>query len=165
MVILPDDKGRSRVHQIIPESPAAFAKKMSAGHAEGLTEGDIVVSVNGTNVLDEDYGDVVMAIHDAREAGDIDVVVCRALDLEEWSVACIAHGAQRDRDPESESESESERDLDHPGLVSGHGGQSFLRFFFLLLFVGWDTGADVFDFVSHSAAGPQRRRRACCLHI
>ena len=38
-------------------------------------------------MLAEDYNDVVMAMHDARKTGDdIDVVVCRALDLDEWSV-------------------------------------------------------------------------------
>ena len=36
LVILPDDKGRSRVQQIIPESPAAAAKKLCEGKSTPL---------------------------------------------------------------------------------------------------------------------------------
>eukprot|EP00039_Didymoeca_costata_P004401 m.73057 g.73057 ORF g.73057 m.73057 type:complete len:228 (+) comp12383_c0_seq1:351-1034(+) len=59
-----------RIRGIVPGTPAASATE------KGLEAGNVILSVGDESVLDSSYDEVVMAIHKARQSGDVRLVVC-----------------------------------------------------------------------------------------
>lgn len=86
LAIMPDNNGRAKVEVVVPQSPAMAAKGLSGKRDEKIDYGDVLISVNGEDMLSKEYNDVVFALHDARKEGDIDLIFCRGSELDEWPI-------------------------------------------------------------------------------